>query len=71
MPTKPQILGIPVIIDWDKLVIGGSFFVPAPLVMTQQLKKQLLDAEDPHGYKLQVEEVAEKGLTGLRVWRIR
>ena len=71
MPTKPQILGIPVVVDWGKLLIGASFFVPAPLVITQQLKRQLIYAADTHGYGLLIEEVAETGLTGIRVWRIR
>lgn len=69
MLTKLQVLGLPVVIDWDQLVVGASCFVPAPLNITQQLKKQLLDAAPPGG-RLLIEEVAEKGLTGIRIWRI-
>jgi hypothetical protein len=71
MPTNPQVLGLPVQVDWEKLRITASFFVPVPLGMTQQLWKQLQAAAAPYGYELLAEEVAEKGMTGLRVWRIR
>jgi hypothetical protein len=68
---KLQVLGLPVVVDWDRIRVGESFFVPAPLGITQQLKRQLLDAAAKTDRALCVEEVAEKGLTGIRVWRIR
>jgi hypothetical protein len=71
MQTNVQVLGLPVVIDWAKLQIGASFFVPIPLAMTQHPRKQLQAVAAQHGYDVLVEEVVEKGLTGLRVWRIR
>jgi hypothetical protein len=71
MPTNVQVLGLPIQIDWGKLLIGASFFVPVPLGISQQLRKQLLAAAAGYGYELLMEEVVEKNLTGLRVWRIR
>lgn len=70
MSQNLQILGLPLAIDWGKLLVGASFFVPVPLGISQQLKKQLVAVAAEYGYALLTEEVAEKGLTGLRVWRV-
>ena len=71
MPTNPQVLGLPIQVDWGTLRITASFFVPVPLGMTRKLWEQLQADAAPYGYELLAEEVAEKGMTGLRVWRIR
>jgi hypothetical protein len=71
MQTNLQVLGLPIQIEWEKLLIGASFFVPVPLGISQQLRKQLTAAAAKYGYDLLIEEVVEKNLTGLRVWRTR
>jgi len=71
MQPNLTVLGLPIVIDWDQLLIGTSFFVPVPLGITRQLEKQLLNAAAEHGYDLHITEVYEKGLTGLRAWRVR
>jgi hypothetical protein len=71
MQKKLQVLGLPVQIEWEKLRVGVSFFIPVPLGISQQLRKQLLAAAAEYGYDLLMEEVVEKNLTGLRVWRTR
>ena len=69
--TRLQVLGLPVIVDLDRVRVGESFFVPAPLGTTRQIKEKLLGEAAKADQALLVEEVAEKGLTGLRVWRTR
>jgi hypothetical protein len=56
-------------INWSKFVVGASFFIPcldADDAMTQikRTTKRLR-------YKIKTQIVIEKGIQGLRIWRIK
>jgi hypothetical protein len=61
--------GIPVTIEWHKMVLGASFFIPA--LDTEPLTEQILSAGKKRKMKLVCKEVVENGLIGLRFWRIK
>jgi len=71
MQTRLQVLGLTIVIDWDRIRKGESFFVPVPLGISYRLKKQLLEVAAGIDRTLRIEEVVEKGLTGIRVWQIK
>lgn len=64
------VMGLPLKLDWDRVRVGESFFVPAPTGVTQVLRPQLRAEAKDIGYDVVIEEVAEDDLMGLRVWRI-
>jgi len=56
-------------VNWRNFVVGSSFFIPAldpdaviPLV--KRTTKRL-------GYKIKTQTVIDRGILGLRVWRIK
>lgn len=63
-----KILGIPLLIEWDKFAPGTSFFVPC---LDRKLTQRFVESE---AARLKVEvvckQVVEKGKYGLRVWRV-
>ena len=61
--------GIPVLIEWHKMVLGSSFFIPS--LQTEQLEEQILEAGNQRRIKLRCKETVENGIIGLRVWRIK
>lgn len=61
--------GMRVEIDWHKLPVGGSVFVPG--ADTRKLKRELRAEASQTEYSLHLEEVAELGLCGVRVWRLK
>jgi hypothetical protein len=61
-------MGVPVKIDWASFKRGTSFFVPG----TDQklLLKQLRTEARRLNLDIVAHPVAEKGLLGVRVWRV-
>lgn len=60
--------GMRVEIDWHKLPVGGSVFVPC--ADTRKLKRELRVEAAKTLYNTHIEEVVELGLSGVRVWRL-
>jgi hypothetical protein len=61
--------GIPVIIEWHKMVLGSSFFIPA--LDTMPLIKETLIESRKHHIRLRYKETLENNLIGIRFWRIK
>lgn len=59
--------GIPVVIEWHKMRLGTSFFIPA--LDTEPLIKQVVSDGKQRGIKLVHKEVIENGRIGIRFWR--
>jgi hypothetical protein len=59
--------GIPVVIEWHKMRLGTSFFIPA--LDTEPLIEQVVSAGKQRGVKLVCKEVVENGKIGIRFWR--
>jgi hypothetical protein len=56
-------------VNWRNFVVGSSFFIPcldqeAALMQIKRTTKRLR-------YKIKTQIVVEKGIIGLRIWRIR
>lgn len=62
-----KILGLPLLIEWDKFKPGTSFFVPC---LDRRLTQRFVESEAAR-LKVSVvcKQVVEKGKYGLRVWR--
>ena len=63
-----KILGLPLVIEWDKFKPGTSFFVPC---LDRKLTQRFVESEAAR-LKINVvcKQVVEKGKYGLRVWRV-
>lgn len=63
-----KILGLPLLIEWDKFKPGTSFFVPC---LDRKLTQRFVETE-ARRLRLNVvcKQVVEKGKYGLRVWRV-
>lgn len=70
MVSKLSILGIPIRIDWSRMEVGMSFFLPAPTGLSAKLSADVLEASACAGYKVFIAEVKEGGCMGIRVWRV-
>jgi hypothetical protein len=61
--------GVDYFIEWPRLAVGCSFFLP-----TTATKKQAAEALKPYarylGIQLQVRNRCEYGRYGVRVWRV-
>jgi hypothetical protein len=56
-------------VNWSKFLIGASIFIPcldtdAALVEVTKVTKRL-------GYKIKSQVSVDKGIYGLRIWRIK
>jgi hypothetical protein len=60
--------GVWVRIDWSKFIVGTSVFVPG--VDQHDLKLQLRGEARGLGYSVSLRAVAEKGVMGVRMWRL-
>ena len=56
-------------VNWRNFVIGSSFFVPC--LDTDEALAQVLRTTKRLRYKVKTQIVVEKGIQGLRVWRIK
>ena len=59
--------GVPVVIEWHKMKLGTSFFIPA--LDTEPLITLVVSAGKQRGLKLVYKEVVENGKIGIRFWR--
>lgn len=59
--------GVRIIIDWKKLVLGASIFIPA--VNTPELVMQFKNAM-PEDWKIEYRNRIENGKWGVRFWRM-
>jgi hypothetical protein len=63
-----RILNIPLLIEWDKFKPGTSFFVPC---IDRKLTQRFVEEEANRlKFKVVSKQVIEKGVYGLRVWRV-
>jgi hypothetical protein len=56
-------------VNWKNFVIGSSFFIPC--LDTEEALAQVKRTTKRLGYKIKTQVVVEKGINGLRIWRIK
>ncbi len=56
-------------INWSKFVVGASFFIPC--LDTDGAAIQIKRTVKRLRYKIKIQVVVEKGIQGLRIWRIK
>jgi hypothetical protein len=56
-------------VNWRNFVIGSSFFIPC--LDTDEALSQVKRTVRRLGFTIKHQVVVEKGLIGLRVWRIK
>jgi hypothetical protein len=54
-------------VDWDKFVVGSSFFIPC--MRTKEAIAQISSIVSKMGFRVKYRIRIEGGLYGLRVWR--
>ena len=60
--------GVPITVNWDKLDVGMSFFVPA--INLSKLDKEVERIAKKLGIKIESRQRIENGKLGMRFWRI-
>jgi len=63
------IYGIDFNINWSKFVVGASFFIPC--LDSEMPIKEIKRATKRLKFQIKTQVVVEKGIQGLRVWRIK
>jgi len=61
--------GLSFTVNWKNFVVGSSFFIPC--LDTEEALTQVSRTTKRLGYKIKTQVVVEKGIRGLRVWRIK
>ena len=56
-------------INWSKFIVGASFFIPC--LDTDGAITQIERTTRRLRYKIKIQVVVEKGIQGLRIWRIK
>ena len=56
-------------VNWKNFVVGASFFIPC--LDTEEALAQVKRTTKRLGYKIKTQIVVEKGVQGLRIWRIK
>ena len=56
-------------VNWATFIIGASFFIPC--LDTDEAERQVKRTVKRLRYKVVMRVVIEKGVQGLRVWRIK
>ena len=56
-------------VNWKNFVVGSSFFIPC--LDTEEALAQVKRTTKRLEYKIKTQTVVEKGIHGLRVWRIK
>jgi hypothetical protein len=64
-----KVNGVSFDVDWTKFKVGWSFFVPC--LYADQGKEEVRRVCRRLGYRIAVKAVIEKGVRGLRIWRLR
>lgn len=62
-----KILGMPLLIEWDKLKPGTSFFIPC--TDRREIERWVLAEADRIQVPVITKQVVENNIYGLRVWR--
>lgn len=60
---------LPICIEWDKFTVGTSIFVPT--LEPKRLLKELLATCKSLHIRARGKRVLEKGMMGVRIWRLR
>ena len=60
--------GVKIVVPWDKITAGGSFFVPC--VNTVELVRQVFDITDKRNWSVVFRPRIEGGKWGVRFWRV-
>jgi hypothetical protein len=68
-PQVVSLKGVDYFVDWKRLHVGASFFLPT-VATAAQVKEVLAPAEKYLGLKLAVRTRVEYGRYGARVWRL-
>ena len=58
---------VKVIVDWDKMVVGASVFVPC--VDTDKAKQQIKKIAEMKEWAVEVRVRIENDMFGVRIWR--
>lgn len=61
------ILGLPLLIEWQKFQPGTSFFVPC--LNRREVQRFITRESERHGLDVVSKQVVEKGVYGVRAWR--
>jgi len=59
--------GVRIVINWDKMVIGASFFIPC--VNTHKAKEQVTAITKGKRWQVIIKIVIENDKLGIRIWR--
>lgn len=60
--------GVKITVQWDKLVIGASVFIPC--INTEKARTQLKNIAKMKQYETIVKICIENGVWGVRMWRL-
>jgi hypothetical protein len=56
-------------INWAKFIVGASFFIPC--LDTEAALTEVTTVTKRLGYRIKTQVNVDKGIYGLRVWRIK
>jgi len=56
-------------INWSKFIVGASFFIPC--LDTEATLAEVTKVTRRLGYKIKSQASVNKGIYGLRIWRIK
>ena len=59
--------GVRIVVNWDKMVIGASIFVPC--INTQKAKEQVTTITKGKRWQVTIKIVIENDKLGIRIWR--
>jgi hypothetical protein len=63
-----EVMGLPLLIEWDKFQVGTSIFVPC--IDRKPVEKFITQETRRLRLNVVCKQVVEKGVYGLRVWRV-
>lgn len=59
--------GVHIIVEWDRMAVGTSIFVPC--INTTKAVQDIKRITAERGWDIELRVCFEKGLQGVRVWR--
>ena len=59
--------GVRIVVDWDRMVVGASFFTPC--INTQSAVKDLQRITGEKGWGIDAKVLIENSKLGVRIWR--
>jgi hypothetical protein len=63
-----QVMGLPILIEWDKFHPGTSFFIPC--VDRRSVQRFVMQEAQRLKIPIVCKQVVERKVYGLRVWRL-